>query len=115
MHQLSDSNLRARKSHTCSLCHRSIEPGEIYNRQVNAYDGRAWTFKTCVQCDRMNYEVGFAWIEYSYGNDAGYTHETVHDWYPSTIREARLKIGWKRKWRHRDGTLYAIADSLVVV
>lgn len=114
MEVISQKSPRARKNHHCSLCHRLIGAGETYTRQVSVSDGRIWTFRECAHCARLDAEIGLAWLEDPYGGE-GYTEETVLNWEPETIHEARLKIGWRRKWRHRDGTLYHLRGGRIIV
>lgn len=44
---------RARKSHRCSACHLSIQPGERYMAVFWAYDGIGWSLKRCGRCETV--------------------------------------------------------------
>lgn len=111
MEVIAESFPRARKAHECDLCLRTITPGEIYARQFSV-DGRGvWTFKDCRHCRLLDREIDCQRLSYYYG----YDYDTVNEWEPETIHDARLKIGWRRKWRHRDGTLYQIRDGRIIV
>lgn len=85
-----DSHPTARKRHRCTLCHRTIQPGEMYWRQV-AFDAGAHTFKTCEHCERTV-------VTYcrSVGDDQ-WTEEDVMDWlrddHPGPY--ATMLAGWR--------------------
>lgn len=99
----------ARKEHECSLCHRTIRPGERYNRQRSIGDDGPYVFKDCAHCEALvkalNDDEG-DWFDYY----EGYTEWDVAEFEPTTMRTARLKVMWKRQWRRRDGALYPIPD-----
>lgn len=99
---LDSGKRKARKPHTCSLCSRTIDPGEMYEYQRNIYDGHIYTWKQCVHCDAMCRMVHF---DYSAQLDEGISPEFIADYWPRTIAEARLIVGWRTKWRCKDGTL----------
>jgi len=42
--------IRARKSHVCGECGRTVAPGEEYERFVGVLDGTVTTHKTCLDC-----------------------------------------------------------------
>ena len=42
--------VKARKTHKCCACHRSIEPGEEYEYVSGIWDGDFDTYKTCIDC-----------------------------------------------------------------
>lgn len=94
---------RARKSHTCLLCGRTIGPGEIYRHQRNVDCGDIWTWRNCAHCD-----VLLDWLYTTtrlYDWDEGATPDSIGEWEPETIAEARLKIYWRHQWRTRSGEL----------
>lgn len=100
-----ESTPRARREHRCSLCNRVIRIGETYDRDVNVWDGRIYTWKSCAHCRT-------AWLvaslrEYAYEAE-GMNDELVCEWEPQTIPEARWKVGWRRKWTRRDGSLMPV-------
>lgn len=45
-----DSIHRARKSYHCEECHRTIQPGERYERTFGVWSGDVMTYVTCEQC-----------------------------------------------------------------
>jgi hypothetical protein len=92
----------ARKEHRCTLCGRTIRPGETYRRGVGLDDGRAWTFKECAHCRAVMDLCDPAWGEYEYDADV------LYEWEPQDIREARWRAQHRRKWMRRDGSLYPI-------
>ena len=43
----------ARREHRCCECHRTIEPGEYYERVTLRSEGEFSRFKTCLGCYRI--------------------------------------------------------------
>lgn len=101
MAHFTDTHPRARKEHQCDDCGRTIRPGEKYRRGAGMDGATAWTWKECTHCEVL--------VEWFYRidevRDEGHTPETFADWEPTTINELRLKVGWRRKWTRRDGSL----------
>lgn len=93
---------QARKPHTCSLCYRTIDPGETYESQTNIYDGHIYTWKECAHCDALRRLIDF---ELYADLDEGIGPYDVGAYEPQSIAEARLIVGWRTKWRRKDGTL----------
>lgn len=92
---------RARKPHTCSLCARTIDPGETYTRGFGADGGGAWTWKNCTHCEAFLTRAEVACdVEYGVGDFECFE--------PSTVTEARWLVQWRRGWRRRDGALYPV-------
>lgn len=109
---LATENPVARKEHTCSLCGRTIQPGERYSRQRCIGDDGPYVFKDCAHCHalvKVLNEVEGDW----YDTDFGYSMYDVAEFEPSTIRTARLKVMWRRQWRRRDGALYPVPEPLL--
>ncbi len=50
LHFYDSRTVCARKSHQCSECHRTIAPGEDYERASGKWDGNFAAFKTCAVC-----------------------------------------------------------------
>lgn len=96
----------ARKPHKCELCWRQIEPGERYRHQRNKEGGDIWTWRNCAHCNELLHLL----VAEGYDDGYGVTIDSACDWYPETVAQARLKVGWKRKWRRRDGSLYPLPD-----
>ena len=96
--------VKARKQHTCSDCHRVICPGEMYERCAGMDGSRAWTWKDCAHCIALLTQLrqlDLVW-------DDEYSEHTFVDWQPETVEQARWKAQWKRQWRRRDGQLYTM-------
>lgn len=106
--QLERATRTARKEHWCELCRRTIRPGEQYERQTNIYDGRLYDFKTCAHCRELIAHAPASLQEDIDWADEGYSQDTILEWEPRSVAELRLKVGWKRQWRHADGSLYAL-------
>lgn len=47
----------ARKEHKCCECRGKILPGEKYNYHHGIWEGRAGSFKVCLECDAIRKEV----------------------------------------------------------
>jgi len=85
------------------MCHRVIDPGETYTRQANLGDDGFYAWVNCQQCDVfLRLDVSDYWDGYGVGD------ETVLEWEPCSIRELRLKVLWRKKWRRKDGSLYPV-------
>lgn len=99
---------RARTPHPCDSCGRTIEPGELYDRQFIA-DGHVWVYKECRHCSALV----LLWHLYEWTYDEGYTRDTFEEYgsdvaHLDRMRDARWYVQWRRQWRRRDGTLYPI-------
>jgi hypothetical protein len=101
MQTLTHSRPKASKPHKCMMCCRIIDPGEVYTNQANLGDDGFYTWKNCRQCD-VFYGLIEDWDGYGIGD------ESVMEWEPGTVRELRIKALWRKKWRHKDGTLYEV-------
>lgn len=91
-----DSHPTARKRHRCTLCDRTIRPGEAYWRQV-IFNGSAATFKTCGHCERA---------VVAYGRSAGedeWIEEDVMEWLRGD--HPALYAATLAGWRFPDGEL----------
>lgn len=95
---------KARKSHDCMMCRRSIEPGEKYLHQRNVDYGDIWTWHSCAHCEAMVDLLDLHSLAY----DEGVTQDTVAECDPRTLFEARLLVYWRTQWRRKDGTLREI-------
>lgn len=96
----------ARKAHRCSMCSRTIEPGEKYSRSFTVDSGDVWAWKECEHCEAM---VCILWKYFEwYAFDEGYNADAMGEFEPSTIAEARLQVYWRHGWRRRDGSLYPV-------
>jgi len=101
MQNLSHSEPKARKAHKCQMCYRVIGIGEVYTRQANLGDDGFYDWINCQQCDTF-----LNLIEDYDGYGVGC--EAVDDWEPGNMRELRLKVLWRKKWRRKDGSLYPV-------
>lgn len=79
---ISETRPVARKAHTCAPCRTTIQPGDIYHRQVSVEDLGFSTWKACEPCADIVNEV-FVW---SYYPDEGVNAEDYLEW-------ARERVG----------------------
>lgn len=75
---LRDGYHRARKPHTCSLCHAAIQPGDRYYAAVCIYDDHMYTWRECGPCN----EAGIASHVYDFWDcpDEGIDAEDAYEW-----------------------------------
>lgn len=66
----------ARVEHKCQTCTRVIAPGEKYERQVCAYDGRVYDWVTCSDCIALFPSV-WDWVAF---DDEGIGQEDYDEW-----------------------------------
>lgn len=72
---LSRKTVRARKPHTCMLCHQTaVEPGQEYERSTLIYDGRIYDWVNCAACDALMPFVT------EWANDDEIGEDTVEEW-----------------------------------
>jgi hypothetical protein len=108
---IADEQRKARKLHRCHMCFRHIEPGETYRHQRNVDGGTAWTWKCCAHCDAAIHILDL-WQGWHCG-DEGLTHVDFEEFEPQTVAQARIKVGWRRRWRRKDGTLREVPTKAV--
>lgn len=72
---LSRKTVRARKQHSCMLCHKvAVEPGQEYERATLIYDGRIYDWVNCAPCDAL---VRFV-VDWAVDDEI--SEDTVYDW-----------------------------------
>jgi len=57
----STSNPRARKTHVCCECHRTINIGEQYELYKGLWDGNWDAYKTCIDCKSVRDVLFCSW------------------------------------------------------
>lgn len=72
----------------------------------NVDSGEAWTWKECEHCSAM---IAILWEHFAW--DDTYSQDTMGEFEPSTIAEARIKVYWQHYWRRRDGSLYPVPSE----
>ena len=95
---LESGKRRARKAHRCQLCGVRIRPGDTYASQNNVYDGRAYTWRDCLHCDRdgvVNYVAD--WCD----PDNGVDYEAAFEWATEAMTWPRVWGGWSTSWPMR--------------
>lgn len=73
---LSDETRKARKRYCCQDCHALILVGEEHSAQSYAYDGRAYTWRSCLPCRALAATVG-EWCEWP---EEGFGGEDYYAW-----------------------------------
>ena len=69
---------RARKTHSCRCCRKSIRPGEHYEREFMVADGEAFTSKLCECC---------AFARKLFCDDEHHEGTPSADWFRECLRE----------------------------
>jgi hypothetical protein len=87
---LDSGRRKARKKYVCGFCLAAISPGDFYAYQVNIYDGRIYTWRDCLPCDRDNV------VTYVHDWTGGWHNEGVD--YEQAIEWAEEAVGWPRDW-----------------
>ena len=111
-----ESDRRARKTHRCCECHRTIEPGETYKHIVGKQDSDWSAFNTCAHCQSVTRWLSFAcegWIIGLAEEDLG-NHITGDEKEVRSLPLVRLARWMGADWRDRAGNLRdpALADVL---
>jgi hypothetical protein len=95
---------RARKRHRCGECRGLIEPGQHYEETRGLWEGRWFTYKTCVSCS----VIGRTLLEGCYG--LGCLAECLFESFEYSdrvdSRDARIAYaGMRRRRRHAERIL----------
>ena len=90
---------KARKTHKCDSCHRTIDPGETYRRGSGVWEDRWCSWKQCLHCLALLPRIDW---------DEGWSDEDYIEWEPADLEELRVKVHYNRKWRNNAGDLYPI-------
>lgn len=97
--------VRARKSHQCFTCFRTIDAGEHYSAQFVVYYDIAQRLKQCTHCIAV-------WDIWRPEDMDGLISEGGYDdWLwgdTADLPELRAKVQYRMKWRRKDGTLHPI-------
>lgn len=68
---LSSKIVTARKPHRCCNCEVvCIQPGQQYRRAASVFDGRAYTWVSCADCDAI-FDVVWEWAGEPWGDGIG--------------------------------------------
>lgn len=98
---------RARTTHRCGECFRTILPGERYLAESFVSDGHFGSHKTCAHC-----EVAREWLWCECGGIVyGGISEDVSEHAASGLYGfgvARLAAGMRHKWTRRNGALWTV-------
>jgi hypothetical protein len=86
---LENGRRRAGKRHSCGLCLAAIEPGDLHAFQTNVFDGRVYTWRDCLPCDRDGV-LGYV-HDWTGGYDEGVDYEAAAEW-------AEEAVEWPRHW-----------------
>ena len=98
---LRESTPTARKTHRCSLCLGTIQPGEKYQLFVNVYDGELYRWKECFPCK----PVGKLLWSKDLCDSEGYNDDDAFEW----ARDCAEHPDWKWDDGERDLALAYLA------
>ncbi|RFA24271.1 hypothetical protein CAI21_22320 [Alkalilimnicola ehrlichii] len=102
---LGQDKRKARKSHRCSECRRSIQPGEEYMDERFIWQGEINQHRTCRHClvvrDWLLAECGGYLYGYVYEDIREHVHEGAYG-----VDVKFLSIGMERRWQRRDGRVW---------
>jgi hypothetical protein len=107
MSDITSSQVKARVSHVCDFCYRTIEPRENYTRTVSFEDGVS-VWKSCDHCEAMIRLCGIE--EWNHGDGLG--PDNFSEMEPRDTFEERCLEMWHEGWRRKDGTLYPVPDEV---
>lgn len=94
---------RARKSHRCDECNRTIQPSEEYNRVRAIFQGDPSVYKACQHCMRAGEWLDLVcdgWLRYGLSEDL---REHLFDYESWWLRLA--VSGVSNRWTTKDGHL----------
>lgn len=94
---LSDETPTARTYHKCSMCGRTISPGEQYRRTGIIGDNGLYTFKECAHCEAF---CALYAAEFTFDRWEGYNAVDVQEWEPNTPEAVELRRRFLIGWRH---------------
>jgi hypothetical protein len=107
---------RARKTHRCDECGRTIEQGEQYEVAQGLSDegGSWWGGKTCSHCMTAR---SFLLVECQGFGHTAVLEELAEHWEESPLYHSmwlgRAILGMRRRWRRSDGTLLPVMSGYV--
>jgi hypothetical protein len=83
---------KARKDHLCCECCGTISKGEVYHFHHGVWDGRAASYKVCVDCEALKEEVDKN-VKY---DDERTPFERLSETVKEPLIERYMAIRWKR-------------------
>lgn len=86
MTTLKDNKPKARKDHSCNFCGGVIRKGNIYNYQVNVYEGSMYAWKTHSHCGEIASKLNM-YDDYSEGVNDDIFNEFIRDEYHTIMRD----------------------------
>lgn len=98
-----DKDVKARKPHQCSECHRVIAAGETYRRIFGVWDGDARSYTWCSHCCAG--QSVYAALDDCHCYVFGGLWDDIHEAARSARSFAiyRLFLDARRKWTYRRG------------
>lgn len=112
MYTLSSKNVKARTTHKCSTCYRTINKGETYLKTAHNDNGDIYTWKECKHCEVYVESLDYNVIENldgSYDNDS--IADNMYDYLLSkkgSLKDIRNFVYFRNGWRNSKGELYPI-------
>lgn len=104
---ISDIHRVARKSHACSDCRRTIDPGETYRYATILGDCGIFHHKRCAHCDAFMAMYG-SLIDY---DNEGISWWDIDEWEPETAAAIEHKSQWRTQWRVDADSLYPVPQK----
>jgi hypothetical protein len=91
------THVRARKTHVCEECTRSIAPGEVHQRLDALYEGRWILARTCAHCEAAGVFLDVLCGGYLVG---GMGEELADHWDEyGTLGLGRIMVARRQHWR----------------
>lgn len=89
---IAKKTVTARKQHRCRSCGMTVQPGDVYLREVLKYDGRLYTWISCLSCEAITDEV-YLWCG---DPEEGINHGDYAEWAEEHRNDPRAKAYLKR-------------------
>jgi hypothetical protein len=120
---------KARKTHRCSECGRTIAPAERYRADFTVFDGEPHLYKCCAQCEAVRQWLNEECGGYVFGSVLEDMEDHLLEYVetlawalkykdpslPATSAKVRflghIVVGMKKGWRRRDGTAIAFREE----
>jgi hypothetical protein len=112
--------VKARKTHQCEECWRTITPGELYARHAGSWEGDFFTNVACGHCAELRRIIDSVdpyYFEGYYGGVSEWVSQNMHQELDATVpwftklSLLRLTRQYQRKWATPSGGLEPLPRS----